>query len=97
MNATATKFRQYSNFLSEELGFKGDAGYIAGITDIQDRQVATRRFGVIPAKEGRGLMRSVIHAGQRSGTQTEIEALHPFITKTWEAFGLPPQPAQYLR
>ena len=89
INRLATRLDNYSNFLQTKLGYKGDIGFVAGITGIQNRQVAGLKYGSIAAKMGLGMLPQVVVRSEKTPKQTAPDALLPFATQAWEAFGLP--------
>lgn len=92
VNRLARRLTEYSDFLSTRMNYKGDLGFIAGITEIKDKQVAGLKYESIPVIMGQGMLSQVVVRGEKTAKQTAVEALQPFVTEVWQAFGLPQYP-----
>jgi hypothetical protein len=88
INRIAKRLDDYSAFLNEKLGYAGEVGFVAGITGIKDKSVPTLLYGAIPKNLGHGLVDRVVVQDEKAPNQLAAEALKPFATKAWEAFGL---------
>jgi hypothetical protein len=92
LNRFALRLDDYSEYLSKKWEYDGDIGFVAGITGIKEKQVTALKYGSILAKMGLGMLPQVVVHGGKTAKQTAVEALQPFATEAWQAFGLPPRP-----